>query len=58
VLLLLAVAGVVVAAGDSSGLILGAAALFLIALGVTATIVLRRNQSKMDRPEPPGTPDA
>lgn len=38
---------------DSTGIIIGAVALFLVAVGVTATIVLRRNQSKMNRPEPP-----
>jgi hypothetical protein len=43
---------------DSTGLIIGAVALFLIALGVTATIVLRRNQSKMNRPDPPDAPDS
>jgi hypothetical protein len=41
---------------DSTGLIIGAVALFLIALGVTATIVLRRNQSRMHRPDPPDAP--
>jgi hypothetical protein len=55
---LLVAAGPVLAAGDSTGLILGAVALFLIALGVTATIVLRRNQSKMNRPDPPDAPDS
>jgi hypothetical protein len=50
---LLAAVRFVVAAGDPTGLIVGAVALFLIALGVTATIVLRRNQSRMDRPDPP-----
>jgi uncharacterized protein len=42
---------------DSSGLIIGAVALFLVAVGVTATIVLRRNQSKLP-PDPPDIPDA
>lgn len=39
--------------GDSTGLIIGAVALFLVALGVTATIVLRRNRARMDDPPPP-----
>ena len=43
---------------DSTGIIVGAVALFLVAVGVTATIILRRNQSKMNRPDPPDTPDA
>ena len=38
--------------GDSTGLIIGAVALFLVAVGVTATIVLRRNRSKLDRDQP------
>jgi uncharacterized protein YcnI len=42
---------------DSTGLIIGAVALFLVALGVTATIVLRRNQAKMNRPDPPEPPE-
>jgi hypothetical protein len=42
---------------DSTGLIVGAIALFLVAFGVTATIVLRRNQAKMRRPDPPARSD-
>ena len=30
----------------------------VLALGVTATIVLRRNQAKMNRPDPPEPPEA
>jgi uncharacterized protein YcnI len=41
--------------GSSTGLIIGAVALFLIAVGVTATIVLRRNRSKLEHPDPPAT---
>jgi hypothetical protein len=47
--------------GTSTGLIIGAVALFLVAVGVTATIVLRRNQARMHRTDPPddpGPPDA
>jgi hypothetical protein len=54
---LLPAAGLVLAAGDSTGLVLGAIALFLIAVGVTATVVLRRNQSKMDHRDPPDAHD-
>ncbi len=43
---------------DSTGIIIGAVALFLVAVGVTATIILRRNQSKLNHPDPPDTPDA
>ena len=42
--------------GRRPGIIIGAVALFLVAVGVTATIVLRRNQSKMNRPDPPDDP--
>ena len=44
--------------GTSAGIVIGAVALFLVAVGVTATIVLRRNQSKMTRPDPPEDPAA